>query len=278
VLKSLNSDVPVIAKIEKPEALENIDGIISAADAIMIARGDLGVELSPEKVPQIQKDIIVNCKRAGKPVITATQMLESMVRQPMPTRAEASDVVNAIYDGTDAVMLSGETAVGNYPVGAVKMMTKIATEADNYVKESLEERNRTMVRLFGPRRSFSFEDAVGLAIRQTAAYLSPRLILCFTSSGFTAMRISSFRPDVPIIAATHNDRIMPRMSLYWGVQPISMRRVKTVDAMIEKVEKELLRRRMVRKGDTIIITAGFPLGVPGTTNMMQLVRVGDHTR
>jgi pyruvate kinase len=276
MLDTLGSDIPVIAKIEKPEALRNIESIITMADGIMIARGDLGVEMAPEKVPQIQKDIIRQCIRAGKPVITATQMLESMITQPTPTRAEASDIVNAIYDGTDAVMLSGETAVGNYPLRAVKMMAKISEEADDYMGGNfLDKQKRAFHRLETPQR---FEKAIGRATESAARQIGARLIICFTSSGFTALQISSYRPDVPIIAATHNGEIMPRMSLYWGVQPISIRSVKTVDAMIESVEKELISRRVVRRGDNIIITAGFPLGVSGTTNMMQLVRVGEQTR
>ncbi len=274
MLTRLNTNIPVIAKIEKPEAVENIDDIVSAADGIMIARGDLGVELSPEKVPQIQKDIVTHCIRMGKPVITATQMLESMIRQPTPTRAEASDVINAIYDGTDAVMLSGETAVGDYPVRAVTMMARMAAEADTYMMKNVVEKSKKMIRRLGGRSGLSFEDAIGLATQTTAGYLSSRLIVCFTSSGFTALQVSSYRPDVPIIGATQNGEVVPRMCLYWGVQPILIKKVKTVDAMIGNVERELLRRRLVRKGDNIIITAGFPLGVPGTTNMMQLVRVG----
>ncbi|UCD59154.1 MAG: pyruvate kinase [Candidatus Hydrogenedentota bacterium] len=270
LLKKLKADIPVIAKIEKPEALENIDDIISVADGIMIARGDLGVEMPPEKVPQIQKDLIGRCIKAGKPVITATQMLESMVREPTPTRAEASDIVNAIYDGTGAVMLSGETAAGHYPVQAVRMMARIAEEADNYVMEKREK----WFRRLGTVKSF--ENAIGNATEATARHLATRLIVCFTSSGFTAQQVSSYRPEAPIIAATHNREILPRMSLYWGVQPIRVEKAKTLDSMITNVEQELLRRRMVRRGESIIITAGYPLGVPGTTNMMQLVRVGEH--
>lgn len=278
MLGRLEADIPVIAKIERPEAVQNIDDIISATDGIMIARGDLGVELLPEKVPQIQKDIITHCIRAGKPVITATQMLESMIKQPTPTRAEASDVVNAIYDGTDAVMLSGETAVGDYPVGAVKMMARIAGEADTYMMKNVVEKSKKVIRRLGAKCGLSFEDAIGLATETTARFLSPRFIVCFTSSGFTALQVSSYRPDVPIIAATQNGEVIPRMCLYWGVQPILIKKVKTVDAMIGNVERELLKRRLVRNGDNIIITAGFPLGVPGTTNMMQLVRVGTYAQ
>jgi pyruvate kinase len=270
LLKRLKAQIPVIAKIEKPEAVENIDAIISSADGIMIARGDLGVEMSPEKVPQIQKDLITRCNEAGKPVITATQMLESMIKQPMPTRAEASDVVNAIYDGTGAVMLSGETAVGDYPVRAVKMMARIAGEADTYIlkKKKVFRRSRPID---------NFEDAIGQATETTSRYLPTRLIVCFTTSGFTAQQVSSYRPEIPIIAATHNSEVLPRMSLHWGVQTIIVQRADTIDSMIANVEQELLKRRLVRRGENVIITAGYPLGMPGTTNMMQLIRVGDQS-
>jgi pyruvate kinase len=199
-------------------------------------------------------------------------MLESMIKQPTPTRAEASDVVNAIYDGTDAVMLSGETAMGDYPVGAVRMMARIAEEADTYVSETVVEERRKRFRYDEKVRSF--EKAIGEATDTVSRHIAARLIVCFTSSGFTAMQVSSYRPDVPIVAATQHEGILPRMSLYWGVEPIVVRRVQTVDAMIERVETELLARRMVRRGDHIVITAGFPLGVSGTTNMLQLVKVG----
>jgi pyruvate kinase len=273
LLKKLGGCTHVIAKIERPEAVEQIDDIISAADGIMIARGDLGIEILPEKVPQIQKDIIERCIKAGKPVITATQMLESMTTRPTPTRAEVSDVVNAIYDGTDAVMLSGETAVGSNPVRVVRMMERIAGEADSTKAKSMTEKGRTVFRRMGENRNF--ETAIGRAIEITSRSLQARLIVCFTSSGFTALQTSSYRPDIPIIGATQHESILPRMSLYWGVQPILTQKAETVDEMIENVERELLRRRLVRRGDSIIITAGYPLGVSGTTNMMQLVRVGE---
>ena len=268
LLKKLKADIPVIAKIEKPEALENIDDIISVADGIMIARGDLGVEMSPEKVPQIQKDLITRCNDEGKPVITATQMLESMIGQPTPTRAEASDVVNAIYDGTGAVMLSGETAIGDYPVQAVRMMARIADEADTHLKRQKKIFRRS-------RPIDNFEDAIGQATETAARYLPTRLIVCFTTSGFTAQQVSSYRPEVPIIAATHNGAILPRMSLHWGVETILVRKADTIDSMIANVERELLKRRLVRKGENIIITAGYPLGEPGTTNIMQLICIRD---
>jgi len=274
LLKKLGADIHVIAKIERPEALDHIDEIIAATDGIMIARGDLGVELPPEKVPRIQKDLIERCGKAGKPVITATQMLESMTTEATPTRAEVSDVANAIYDGSDAVMLSGETAVGSNPVRVVRMMARIAEEADTNKAKSLSERGKTMVRRSVWNRNF--ETAIGHAVQMTAQILESRLIVCFTSSGFTALQVSSHRPNVAIVGATQHERVLPRMSLYWGVQPILTPATETIDEMIENVKRELLKLRLVRKGDSIIITAGYPLGVSGTTNMMQLVRIGEH--
>jgi pyruvate kinase len=274
LLKKLGANIHVIAKIEKPEAVERIDGIISAADGIMIARGDLGVEMPPEKVPQIQKDIITRCTTASKPVITATQMLESMITKATPTRAEASDVVNAIYDGADAVMLSGETAVGANPARVIRMMARMAEEADGHMSNRRVERGRRLSDRVGKRRVF--EAVVGNAVGTAANFLSVRLVVCFTSSGFTAMQVSSERPKATIIGATQHESILPRMSLYWGVEPMLTPAAETIDDMIENIERELLKKRMARKGDSIIVTTGYPLGVSGTTNMMQLVRVGDH--
>ena len=220
----------------------------------------------------------MRCMKAGKPVIRATQMLESMITQATPTGAEASDVVNDIYDGTSAVMLSGETAVGHNPVRTVMTMARMAGEADGYMAENAVERQKKFDRRLAPAVSSSFEEAIGMAVQTTAGYLGISLIVCFTSSGFTAQQVSSSRPEASIIGATHHDRMLPRMSLYWGVQPIRTPEAETIDAMIENVERELLRRRMVRKGESIIITAGYPLGVSGTTNMMQLVRVGEQSK
>lgn len=268
LLVKLGARTPVIAKVEKPEALQHIDEIIFVADGVMVARGDLGVEMSPEKVPQTQKDLIRRSIEAGKPSITATQMLESMIRQPMPTRAEASDVVNAIYDGTGAVMLSGETAVGDYPVQSVKMMARIAEEADTNVVEKQKRVFRH------PATIGSFEDAIGQAVETTARNLPTRLIACLTTSGFTAQHISSYRPLAPIVALTQNKAVRERISLLWGVQPVCVQEASTIDTLIACAERELLKRRLVKKGENIIITAGYPLGVSGTTNLMQLVRVG----
>ncbi len=267
-LGSLGARTPIIAKVEKPEALQHIDEIISVSDGIMVARGDLGVEMSPEKVPQTQQDLIRRSIEAGRLSITATQMLESMIRQPMPTRAEASDVVNAIYDGTGAVMLSGETAVGDYPVESVKMMARIAEEADTY---AVEKQKRVVRHSAGLG---SFEDAIGQAVETTARNLPARVIACLTTSGFTAQHISSYRPLAPIVAFTQNEAVCKRMSLLWGVRAIPIKEAKTIDVLIANAERELLKRRLAKQGDDIIITAGYPLGVSGTTNLMHLLRMG----
>lgn len=271
LLKEKGSSLPVIAKIEKPEALSRIDAIYDTADAIMVARGDLGVEMSPERVPEIQKQLILKANVSGIPVITATQMLESMINSPRPTRAEASDVANAIYDGTDAVMLSAETAVGKYPVESVRMMAKIAEETD----KALSVHQRTPRRQ--PRGTVGFPDAVGRATWQAVNDLGAQHIVCFTMSGFTAKLISSYRPNANIVAATQSDEVMRQLALYWGVNPVKVKPVRDTDEMVRVVEERLLELGLVKKGETLVITAGTPFMVKGTTNMIRLHRVGDPT-
>ena len=263
---------PVVAKIEKPEVLSRIDEVYRIADVIMVARGDLGVEMPPERVPEIQKDLILKANERGIPVITATQMLESMINNPRPTRAEASDVANAIYDGTDAVMLSAETAIGKYPVQSVRMMVKIAAEADRAVA-----RHRRMPRR-RPEGEVGFPDAIGRAAWQAVNDLGAQHIVCFTMSGFTAKLMSAYRPNANIIAATQSDEVMRQLSLYWGAQPVKVRPVEHSDEMGGVVEERLLELGLVKKGDTMAVTAGTPLLVKGTTNMIRLHRVGDPTR
>jgi pyruvate kinase len=263
--------LPVVAKIEKPEAVSRIDEIYATADAIMVARGDLGVEMPPERVPEIQKELILKANERGIPVITATQMLESMINNPRPTRAEASDVANAIYDGTDAVMLSAETAVGKYPVRSLRMMVKIAAEADRAVARHRRTPRRR------PQGEVGFPDAIGRAAWQAANDLEAEHVVCFTMSGFTARLISAYRPNANIIAATQSDEVMRHLSLYWGVQPVKVRPVEQSDEMVGVVEERLLELGLVRKGETLVITAGTPLMMRGTTNMIRLHRVGDPT-
>jgi pyruvate kinase len=271
LLQSKNSTIPVIAKIEKPQAVENFDAILKEADAIMVARGDLGVEISPERVPLIQKRIIRRCHEAGKPVITATQMLESMIGNPRPTRAETSDVANAILDGTDAVMLSGETAAGRYPVEAVALMDRVArsVEADDLLKQ----------RLFysfpvpgeGPRK---LSDAIGEAACRTAVLVEAAAILAFTQTGSTAAMVSRFRPEIPIYAVTPSREVRRRMSLYSGVKSIRVDFTGDTESQIHSVEEAVLEAGVLKKGDIVIITMGSPVAAYGTTNLMKVHRLG----
>lgn len=269
-LKSRNKDIPLIAKIEKPEALRNIDKILDEVEGIMIARGDLGVEMSPEEVPLIQKSLIKRANGKGKLVITATQMLESMTGHTRPTRAEATDVANAVIDGTDALMLSAETATGKYPLDAVKMMDRIIryTESGFPVYEHLH--------LSELDSHFSdFSGAVAEAACSAAEDIKAKAIVAFTQSGFTARLVSKFRPKSPIIAFTPKADVRRRMSLYWGVNPFLIRHMSNTDEMIREVEKSLLNSGVARKGDSIVITAGSPLWTKGTTNLMKLHKIGE---
>ncbi len=263
-LQSLGANIPIIAKIEKPEAIQNLDEIIAAADGIMVARGDLGVEMSPEKVPLLQKKIIEACHWAEKPVITATQMLESMIENPLPTRAETSDVANAILDGTDCVMLSGETAMGEYPVQAVSTMVRIALQVE------------TSVNPWPPDTCVSGPDeSVAHAACRAAEEQHAQAVVTFTQSGSTALLVSKHRPRMSIIAPTPFEHIARRMSLYWGVKPVVLRPKQTTDNMIASVEQIMLKKKLAKEHDLIVITAGVPIGVAGSTNMMKIHRVGE---
>lgn len=259
--------IPVIAKIEKPEAVNNLSEILKVADGIMVARGDLGVELSPEQVPIIQKDIIRLCNEEGIPVITATQMLESMIQHPRPTRAEASDVANAIVDGTDAVMLSGETAIGKYPVETVTMMKRIAHATEEKLLDSMRP-NPERIKVKGDP-----EHAIAHAVYYTAMDIKAKAIVSFTRSGGTACIISKYRPNIPIIGVTHTEPILKRLSLYWGVRGVLVELRENTDAMIGNVEEKLLTEGLVSRGDTVIITLGVPWGVVGSTNMLMVHQI-----
>jgi pyruvate kinase len=263
-LKAHGADIPIIAKIEKPEAVRNLDEIIEAADGIMVARGDLGVEMSPEQVPLLQKKIITACNRAEKPVITATQMLESMIENPQPTRAEASDVANAILDGTDCVMLSGETAMGKYPVQSVEVMARFAMQAETSLAPWPPD-----VHISGP------DESVAHAACRAAEEQHAQAIVTFTQSGSTALLVSKHRPRMRILAPTPFDQVARKISLYWGVTPILLKTKRTTDDMIASVERAMLFRKLVRPHDLIVITAGVPIGVAGSTNMMKIHRVGE---
>ncbi len=260
------ADVPVIAKIERPQALKNIDEIIEASDGLMIARGDLGVEIQLEKVPLIQKSLIEKCNLAMKPVITATQMLESMTEHMRPTRAEAADIANAVLDGTDALMLSGETSVGKYPVEALKMMARIIVAAETSRSGILHDMNKVI--------SKTFAQAIAEAACISSRDIKAKVIVAFSRTGFTALLVSKFRPGVPIIGFTVRESIRRRMSLYWGINQHIMKFPRSTDEMISETEKVLLRKRIVRKGDPIIIIATSPFALGGKTNIMKLHKVG----
>jgi pyruvate kinase len=257
--------IPVVAKIEKPEALRNFNGILKAADAVMVARGDLGVEISAERVPLIQKKIIQACNAAGKPVITATQMLESMISHPRPTRAETSDVANAILDGTDAVMLSGETASGQFPVEAVRTMAKVALDVER----------SGLWRMPSPpaARSGNIAEAVAEAACHAASALKAKAIAVFTQSGSTAALIAKFRPRLPIIAFTAVPAVERRLALHWGVKTVPIGSLEDAEQQIQRVEETLLPTGF-RKGDVVVITMGVPIEARGSTNLMKVHKLG----
>ena len=268
-LADLGSDTPIIAKIEKPEAVDSVEEILEVSDGMMVARGDLGGEAPPEELPIIQKRIIKLCNEASKPVITATQMLDSMIRNPRPTRAEASDVANAILDGTDAVMLSGETAVGSYAVKAVRMMARIAevTERSLPYREWLQ-------------RGFMLEartvtEAISQVASEMATELGAKAIIASTVTGGTARWVASTRPSTPIIAPTPRLTTFRQLALVWGVVPLLVDEFADTEAMIVTVSEATEKRGLVKDGDLVIITAGVPLGGSGLTNTLKAHRVGE---
>jgi pyruvate kinase len=258
-------ETPVIAKLEKPEAIDNLDEILAVADCVMVARGDLGVEMNPEKVPVVQKRIISKSRDALVPVITATQMLDSMQKNPRPTRAEASDVANAVFDGSDALMLSGETAAGLYPLESVVMMDRIITEAEASVT--------TLPR---PARSgdLQINEVIAEAICHAAEELNMKVVAVFTESGSSAGLVSKYRPRAPIVAFSPLQETRRRLSLYWGVLPRSMGRVHDIDTLAKAAEQRLLEEKLVKRGDIVGVVAGTPLGTTGSTNLMRLLRIG----
>ncbi|MCR4435662.1 MAG: pyruvate kinase [Clostridiales bacterium] len=260
--------IKVIAKIENREGIQNFDEIIKVADGIMVARGDLGVEIPVEEVPVVQKNIIQKCFRGGKPVITATQMLDSMIRNPRPTRAEASDVANAIYDGTSAIMLSGETAAGKYPVESLETMAKIAEKAENSIDYWKEFSSMKFDMI--P----SVTNAISHATCTTALDLNASAIITVTQSGHTARMISRFRPACPIIATTVDPRVQRQLFLSWGVLPFLVKEVSTTDEMFDMGVEKALETGLVKNGDLVVITAGVPIGISGTTNILKVHVVG----
>jgi len=269
VVEDAGADMMIIAKIENAEGVKNIDEILKVADGIMVARGDLGVEIPPEEVPLVQKELIRKSNQAGKPVITATQMMESMVTNPRPTRAEASDIANAIMDGTDAIMLSGETAVGCYPVEAVKIMAKIAvrTEAALRYSDLLIQKGALMQR--------TTTEAISHATVQIAHGLGAAAIITATESGYTPRMVSRYRPRAPIVAVTPHRKTLHRMLLLWGVCPLLGAATKDTDEMMENAVETALASGLVKEGDLVVITAGVPVGTAGTTNLIRVHVVGN---
>ena len=264
------SDIGIIAKRENAEGVENIDEIIQAADGIMVARGDLGVEIPASEVPHIQKEIIRKCNENYVPVITATQMLDSMIRNPRPTRAEVTDVANAIYDGTDAIMLSGETAAGKYPVEALKMMVQIAQTTEPHLNYKIHVKGRNMY------RQGRVSSAVGMAAVRTARELQAKAIVTPTMAGKTALLISNFRPEVPIYAITPNERVQHRLQLLWGVYPLKGYEKDSTEHIISQAMSVVRRKRLIKKGDLVVFTAGDPAtnirtGEGAVTNMLHIM-------
>lgn len=270
ICNSAGKNIFIIAKIENEEGIENIDEIIDAADGIMIARGDLGVEIPAEEVPYLQKKIIEKCNFKMKPVITATQMLDSMMRNPRPTRAEAADVANAIYDGTDAVMLSGESAAGKFPVESVNMMAKIAEETEQHLHGQLLEQQRDI------KSRVTISSTIAHMSVQAAEELNASCIIAATMTGTTARYLSKFRPPCIIAGVTPNDWVLRRMQLYWGVYPVRIREITTTDDLILSAVEKTARKPFVKDGDVCIMTAGIAAqeSNPYTTNMIRAFRMG----
>lgn len=268
IVKQSPKHVPgIISKIETPEAVKDIDAIIAESDGIMVARGDLAVEVSAENVPFIQKHIIRACVAAGKPVITATQMLESMVKSPVPTRAEVADVANAILDGTDAVMLSEESALGEFPLEAVTMMAKIARETEN------QPTYRSLFKHFLKREEYGLVDALGRAVAETAIRLDARAIVALSESGYTGRMIARHRPMQPIIVFTPHETTARKLALSFACHPMLVTSFETVLTVIDEGKKAILKEKLATKGDRIILVAGVPLGKAGNTNMLMVQRV-----
>jgi pyruvate kinase len=266
-LREQGADLPIVAKLERHEVIANLPGILTMVDAVMVARGDLGMDVPLEEVPHIQKEIIRHARAAKVPVIVATQMLESMVTHLRPTRAEVSDVTTAIFDGADAIMLSAETATGNYPAEAVEMMARVAERAERAVVGTPVPRPRL--------DGVGFPEAISDAAATAARVLKARAIVAFTQSGFSARLISQERPDVPIIALTPVVGVQRRLGLSWGVSSRLIRKVETTDEMLEEVEATLLGDGSVRVNDILVIISGAPMWVTGTTNLLKLHRVGE---
>jgi pyruvate kinase len=267
LLQQHGADIPVVAKIERGQALKHLDDILQVSDGVMVARGDLGVDIPLEQLPLVQKDVIRRCNRLDKPVITATQMLESMVTAARPTRAEVTDVANAIFDGTDAVMLSAETSIGRYPVQTVAMMAKIAmtTEGQLPYEQMLEER--------GAALAPQIDSAISYNACRTAQHLGAKAIVAFTHSGSTARRVSKGHPKAPILALTSSDQVSRRLQLCWGVQVCQVAEPASVDALFDLGASLPKSLGLAKTDDVVVITAGLPLRVAGTTNLLKVEKI-----
>ncbi|WP_308638689.1 pyruvate kinase [Paenibacillus silvisoli] len=263
------SHIQIISKIENQQGVDNLDEILEVSDGLMVARGDLGVEIPAEEVPLVQKQMIQKCNRAGKPVITATQMLDSMQRNPRPTRAEASDVANAIFDGTDAIMLSGETAAGKYPVESVQTMSRIAVRAESALEY------REIFAKQAKAQQTTVTEAISQAVANSALDLNAKAIITSTESGYTARMVSKYRPKSPIVAVTPVEQVMRRLALIWGVIPVLGTPAETTDEMFDIAVQGGINSGIVKLGDTVIITAGVPVGRSGSTNLIKIHTIGE---
>lgn len=264
-LARVGSDLPLLAKIERPEAVDRLDSILDVADGILVARGDLGVELPPERVPILQKEIIERANAAGKPVMTATQMLESMRHSPRPTRAEASDVANAVLDGSSSLLLTAETAAGEYPVEAVAMMDSIIRQAEGTGRMQVAGR---------PTGDLSVALTVARAGCRAAFDVHASYIVVFTQSGFSARQTARFRPSTPILAFTPSRKICRQLRLHWGLEPRRLPALRSIEALMAALDVALLEQGWVEKGEVVVVLSGSPIGVSGTTNLMKVHRVG----
>jgi pyruvate kinase len=263
------SHIQIISKIENQEGVDNLNEILEVSDGLMVARGDLGVEIPAEEVPLVQKSMIRKCNHVGKPVITATQMLDSMQRNPRPTRAEASDVANAIFDGSDAIMLSGETAAGKYPIESLQTMSRIAERAESAL-EYREILNRQ-----SQAQQVSVTESISQSVANCALDLQAKAIITSTESGYTARMVSKYRPKAPIFAVTPNEGSMRRLALIWGVIPILGAIARTTDEMFELAVERVMQAGYIRLGDIVVITAGVPVGRSGTTNLIKVHQLGE---
>jgi pyruvate kinase len=265
IVDRLDPKVWICAKIETREAIKDLDNILKVVDAVMVARGDMGLQMDLEEVPLMQKRIIDHCSAAGKPVITATQMLESMITNPRPTRAEATDVANAVLDGTDALMLSAETAAGDYPIEAVKTMVRIAERTEPFFNHvALEQK----LKEYSRKHTQTKADAIAQAASDLSDHIKPAAILTTTVSGHTPKLVSKFRPKTPIYCAAYEESVHRQLSLVWGVDSLIIPKSESTDETIQQAINAFLRKKLLNCGETVIVTAGVPVGVPGNTNMI----------